>query len=80
MVKQVKIVKVITRNFIYDIISNIQNIFGANLSAYERMIERGLKQIDDELNEKKIIMQWYRYEITQLTNGAITILYYGDRK
>lgn len=80
MDKQIKIVKVVTRNFILDFFSGIQNMFGQNLSSYEKMINKGLAQIEKELDEKDISLEWYRYEITQLTNGAIAILLYGDRR
>jgi len=80
MDKQVRIVKVVTRNFVMDFVASIQNMFGANLSSYEKMLDKGTKAIEYELKEKDIIMEWYRYEISQLTNGAIAILFYGDKK
>jgi len=78
--KQITINKVVTKLFIIDFIANIQNFFGMNISGYERMINKGIKQIKKELDEKGIELNWYRYEITQLTNGAIAILLYGDEK
>lgn len=76
----INITKVVTRNFILDFVSRIQNIFGINLKFYEKMIEKGIDEIKKELKEKKIELKWYRYEITQLTNGAIAIVLYGDEK
>ena len=76
----INITKVVTKNFIMDIIAKVQNIFGANLSAYESMIDKGIQQIKDELKKKKIKLKWYRYEITELTNGAVAIVMYGDKK
>jgi len=76
--KQITITKVVTRNFIMDIVSSLQNFFGMNLTSYEKMIEKGMQQIKEELNDKKL--NWYRYEITQLTNGAVSITLYGDLK
>lgn len=80
MKKSITIQKVVTRNFILDFWTSIQNLVGINLTAYERMIKKGTNQIEEELKIKKIKLSWYRYEITQLTNGAIAIMLYGDRK
>ena len=79
MEKSVRIIKVVTRNFVLDFFANIQNIFGSNLTSYEKMVQKAITQIDDELKEKDITLQWYRYEITQLTNGAVAVLLYGDK-
>lgn len=76
----ITIQKVVTRNFIFDFITKIQNMLGLNLTVYEKMIEKGMKQIQEELNNKKIKLKWYRYEISQLTNGALAIILYGDEK
>jgi len=75
----ITIQKVVSRNFIMDFVTKIQNLFGKNLTQYEKMIAKGIKQIQDELDNKEINVFWYRYEITQLTNGAIAIVFYGDR-
>ena len=76
--KQITITKVVSSNFIMDIAAKIQNTFGLNLSAYETMVDKGIKQIQEEVKDKKFT--WYRYEITQLTNGAMSITFYGDLK
>jgi len=80
MENNVRIVRVVTSNFVVDFFSKIHNMLGANMSLYEKMINKGLQQIDDELTEKNIKLKWYRYEITQLTSGAIVIMLYGDTK
>lgn len=76
--KQFHINKTVTRNFIMDIVANIQNFFGLNLVSYERMVNKGMHQIQEELGEIKL--DWFRYEITQLGNGALSITLYGERK
>ena len=63
-----------------DIIVRWQNIFGLNLKSYEGMIDKGMRQIKEEIEEQELEFEWYRYEITQLTNGAMAILLYGDEK
>ena len=76
----INITKVVTKNFIMDIVAKWQNLLGLNLTFYEKMINKGMEQIQKELKEKKIKLSWYRYEMTQLTNGAIAITLYGDKK
>jgi hypothetical protein len=76
--KPLTITKVVSRDFITDFIASFQNMIGANLTGYEKMVKKGMNQIQKELEEKKIILKWYRYEITQLTNGAVSITLYGD--
>ncbi len=76
----ITIQKVVTKNFIMDIIARFQNIFGMNIGSYEDMIKKGIEQIKKELMLKRIKLKWYRCEITQLTNGAIAIMLYGDEK
>ncbi|KKM61410.1 hypothetical protein LCGC14_1532010 [marine sediment metagenome] len=76
----INITKVVSRNFILDIVASLQNIFGMNLSSYEKMVDRAIKQIKEELDNKKIKLKWYRYEITQLTGGALAVMLYGDTK
>jgi len=78
--KNITIQKVVSKNFIVDIIASFQNMFGLNISGYESMINKGIQQIETELKEKGIELKWYRYEITQLTTGAMAIMLYGDTK
>lgn len=78
--KQITKTKVVSRDFITDFIAKFQNMVGANLSGYEKMVNKGMKQIQDELDKENIKLKWYRYEITQLTNGAVSITLYGDIK
>ena len=78
MKNSIHINKTVTRNFIMDIVANIQNFFGMNLVSYEKMVNKGMKQIWDELGETNL--SWFRYEITQLGNGALSITLYGETK
>ncbi len=78
--KSFRLVKVVSSNFAADIISSVQNMFGTNLSAYEKMIDKAIDQIQKDIVTQKIKVEWYRYEITQLTNGAVAVLMYGDKK
>ncbi len=76
----IQITKVVTKNFIQDFIAKIQNALGMNLKSYENMVTKGYEQIKQELKEKKVKLKWYRMEITQLTNGAVAIMLYGDKE
>jgi len=76
----INITKVVSRNFILDFVAKFQNLVGMNLTSYEKMVDKGMDQIKEELNEKDMKLKWYRYEITQLTNGAVSITCYGDKK
>ena len=76
--KQITINKTVSRNFIVDIVASLQNMFGLNLTGYEKMVEKGMKQIQKEIKNKDL--KWFRYEITQLTNGALSITLYGEEK
>lgn len=78
MKKPIHINKTVTRNFILDIVANFQNFFGMNLVSYEKMVDKAMKQIQEELNGRKLL--WFRYEITQLGNGALSITLYGEEK
>ena len=76
----ITITKVVTKNFIMDFVARIQNLVGVNIKSYEDMVQKGIDQIQVELKKKRIKLKWYRYEITQLTNGAMAIMLYGDEE
>lgn len=78
MNKSIHINKTVTRNFIIDIVANMQNFFGMNLTSYEKMVDKAMNQIKKELGNKEL--SWFRYEITQLGNGALSITLYGEEK
>lgn len=75
---KIHINKTVTRNIIMDIVSNVQNFFGMNLTSYEKMVDKAMSQIEEEIKNKN--MSWFRYEITQLGNGALSITMYGEVK
>jgi len=76
--RQIHINKTVTRNFIMDIIANVQNFFGMNLTSYEKMVDKAMLQIKEKIKNKKL--SWFRYEITQLGNGALSVTFYGEEK
>lgn len=76
----IQITKVVTKNFIQDFVARIQNFLGMNLKSYEDMVEKGYKQINDEIKKRRIKLKWFRFQITQLTNGAVVIMLYGEEQ
>ena len=78
MDNQISKVRVVTKNFIYDSIASIKNMFGVRINYYEDMISKAQEDMWDELRDEGKDLSWYRYEITELTNGAIVIMLYGE--
>ena len=77
-INQITITKVVSRNFIMDFVSKLQNMVGLNLTSYEKMIQKGISQIEEEVKQRKTKLKWFRYEISQLSNGAMAIMFYGE--
>lgn len=61
-----------------DMVASVQNFFGMNLTSYEKMVDKAMQQIRKELLQHNL--EWYRYEITQLGKGALSITIYGETK
>lgn len=78
--KMITITKVVSKNLFIDWWSGVQNTFGANLSSYERMVQKGIQQIRTDIVTQNIHLKWFRFETTQLTNGAVMIMMYGEKK
>lgn len=78
--KHFHINKTVTRNFVMDIVANFQNMFGLNLSSYEKMVDKAMMEIQTELTNSGVTLKWFRYEITQLNRGALSITLYGEEK
>lgn len=73
-------VRVVTKWFIVDIINSIKNAFGMRLNKYEDMIKKAQDEIWHEIKDEKLNLAWHRYEISQLTNGAMVVMLYGETK
>jgi hypothetical protein len=74
----VRITRVVTRNWLADLWSRAQDIFGKRMTNYEKMIGIGYDQIFEEVHQNGWKMKWYRIEMTLLTNNAIALLFYGE--
>ena len=80
MEKNITKIRVVTKFFVIDIINAVKNALGMRLIKYEDMIANAQSEIWEELKQEKIKLSWYRYEISQLTNGAMVVMLYGERK
>ena len=79
--KSFSITKVVSKNFVSDFIAHFQNLIGKNLTGYEKMVSKATEQCWAEVKKRKIKkVAWHRFEITQLTNGAVAIMMYGEAK
>ena len=76
--KQITKVRVVTKWFVADIIARIKNAFGMRINQYEDMIIKAQAEIWQEIKEEKLSLKWFRYEISQLTNGAMVVMLYGE--
>ena len=76
--QQIHISRVVTRNFVVDFVAQVQNLLGRRMSGYEKMIDNGSTDIWKEVHERKLKMVWYRFQMTQLNNDAIALLFYGE--
>ena len=76
--QQIHISRVVTRNFVVDFVAQIQNLLGRRMSGYEKMLQNGTEDIWKEVKERKLKMKWYRFQMTQLNNDAIALLFYGE--
>lgn len=72
--------KVVSKNFVADFIASIQNFLGVNLVSYESLIDKAMTQLKEDINKSKQRVKWFRIEITELTNGSLAVLYYGEKQ
>lgn len=80
MRKDITKVRVMSRFFVTDIIARVKNALGMRIQQYEDMLDKAKEDIWQELESENITLKWFRYEITELTNGAIVVMLYGERK
>jgi uncharacterized protein YbjQ (UPF0145 family) len=76
--QQIHISRVVTRNFVIDFVAQVQNLLGRRMSGYEKMIDNGTTDIWKEVHGRKLKMKWYHFQMTQLNNDAIALLFYGE--
>ena len=72
------VTRVVSRNFFHDMLCGILNFFGFRLKHYEDMIDKAIIDLKDDIKDKNV--RWCRIEIAQLTNGAMTLILYGELK
>lgn len=76
---RITITKVVSKNFFFDFIAGINNFLGQNVTSYEKMMQKGINQIEEEIKEKDINLKWYRYQISELRDGSMVIMLYGEQ-
>ena len=78
--KEIIKVRVMSRFFIADIFARVKNSLGMRIQQYEVMITKAKDEIWKEMEEENIELKWFRFEIKELTNGAIVLMLYGEAK
>ena len=78
--KEVMKVRVVSKMFIADMIASVKNTLGLRINQYEDMLEKAKAEMWEELKTEKLELKWYRYEISQLTTGAMVVMLYGEAK
>ena len=71
------VTRVVSKNEILDFTSAIKNVFGMRLTAYEEMINKGVKEATAELLERYPSVRETKMEITELRNASVVIVAYG---
>lgn len=72
-------VKVMSRNFISDFFGGLRNIIGGEIKTYTKLVEQTIKELYDSLLEKHGELRNVRIETSELTNGAIQIIVWGEK-
>lgn len=72
------ITRVVTKDFGTDFTQGIRNMFGMRLRGYEKMINRHLGEMVEEMDLKYKHIKWWRLSVNPLTSGAVMITIYGS--
>lgn len=75
MTKIVFTSRVMTRHFIKDFIGELNNMLGRRIKTYEQMINEAITDCLKELGDIKSP----KIELTEMTNGSIVVLVYGEK-
>ncbi len=66
-----------TKHMLSDFLQGVKNMVGANLTAYEKMIEDALGEAYMKLIKKHPGVYDVKFATTQVTDGACEIICYG---
>ena len=72
-----KITRVVTKDLITDSFQGIRNLFGLRLRGYEKMLDKHLKEMFEEM-DLKYNTNWFRLIVNPLTNQSAMIILYGE--
>ena len=78
MTEQFSYSKVATKNFFIDMLQTFRNLFGMELKGYEDLLDKGTAALLEKANLNFSKIEWFRFSINELTNGAIMITIYGE--
>jgi len=77
MKKDFSITRVVTKDIITDTFQGLRNFFGLRLRGYERMINKNITSLIEEMNLRYKDIEWWRLSINPLTKGAAMITIFG---
>lgn len=77
--KTFEITRVVTRDVATDFFQGIRNFFGLRLRGYERVIDKHLKELLEEMNSK-YNPKWFRINVNALTTASMMLVVYGEEK
>lgn len=69
--------RVVTRDIVIDAFQGIRNFFGFRLRGYEKILDKHLREILDEMDIKYEV-EWFRLNVNPLTSGSAMIVLYGE--
>lgn len=71
-------VKVVTKNFLFDIWAVIKNITGGKVTPYSELIEKAIQEAYSELHETHPTVKNIKLMTCELMKGAAEIIVYGE--
>jgi len=77
MEKDFILTRVVTRDILRDTFAGIRNFFGLRLRTYEKMLDKHINQLLEEMRLKYKKIKWYRISINPLVQGSAMINVYG---
>lgn len=73
-------VRVFSKNFVTDFFQNLKNIVGGRLKAYEKMIEQAIDESISDLLREHPLVKNLKMQVTEMTDGSIAVIVYGEVK
>ena len=77
-IKLVHETRVISRNFMTDLVQTMVNIIGGRLKSYEKMIDNEIKKATEALTKRHPDVFNVNIRIQEFTAGALLIVVHGS--